>query len=86
MAALVVLFIAAVLLIGPSFALLFRLQRRRLLAGEPGTLQPAGPAGRALPPRPPPGQSLPTEQSPAVRAAVLTLVTVAALVRRHRQS
>ena len=53
MVAVIVVFIAAVLLVGPSFALLFTLQSRGLLgAGEPGALTTAalagdtGPAGR----------------------------------------
>jgi cytochrome d ubiquinol oxidase subunit II len=45
--ALIAVFIAAVLLVGPSFALLFSLQSRRLLgAGEHGTLSAAVPPGR----------------------------------------
>jgi cytochrome d ubiquinol oxidase subunit II len=85
--ALVVLFIVAVLLIGPAFALLFSLQGRRLLAGEPGTLEAARPAGRALPPSAPPEQRQPPAgQSPVIRAAVLTLIAVAALARRRRPS
>jgi cytochrome d ubiquinol oxidase subunit II len=50
--ALIVLFVAAALLVGPSFALLFRMQSRRLLgAAEQGTLSAAVPPDR-------------TEQSP----------------------
>ena len=74
--ALVVLFIAVVLLIGPSFALLFTLQGRRLLhADEPGT-QPS-----ATPPCPQP----PAPQHPVIRAVVLGVVILAALSRRHRR-
>ena len=78
MVALVILFIVAVLCIGPSLALLFSLQGRRLLhADETGTLATAcrrlsGPA--------------PAGQNPVIRAAVVTLVVLAALVRRRRPS
>jgi cytochrome d ubiquinol oxidase subunit II len=40
MAALIVVFIVAVALIGPSFVLLFRLQSRRMLQSEEGNLSP----------------------------------------------
>ena len=63
--ALVVLFVAVVALVGPSFALLFSLQGRRLLH-----LPEAGPAGGA-PPTAPPGPGRP---SPGARIAVLVLV------------
>ena len=53
--ALVVLFIVVVLLIGPSFALLFTLQGRRLLhADEAGMLPAANLVSRAEPPQPTP--------------------------------
>jgi cytochrome bd ubiquinol oxidase subunit II len=48
--ALVVLFIVAVVLIGPSFALLFALHGRQLLQGGEGLTAPAGDAGGAGPP------------------------------------
>ena len=73
-----------VLLIGPSFVLLFTLQGRRLLhADEAETLPAVVPAGHAQPPaalreRPP------ADQSPVIRAAVLGLVALVALVRRRR--
>jgi cytochrome bd ubiquinol oxidase subunit II len=79
--ALIVLFVAVVIIIGPSFALLFTLQGRRMLdAGKAGTLAADGPMGsadraaRAALVRPP----------LAVRAAVFALVAVAAILRRRR--
>jgi hypothetical protein len=60
--AIIVVFIAAALLVGPSFALLFTMQSRRLLgAGEPGTLPAAVATGHtgqspAQHQRPPPDQ------------------------------
>ena len=79
--AIVVLFIVAVLLIGPSFALLFTLQNRRLLqASEPGTSTASIPARQTEPPA-----SLPrTAQHPGTRAAVLALIILDALIRRRR--
>jgi hypothetical protein len=47
--AIVVLFIVAVLLIGPAFILLYSLQGRRLL----GAGEPAAPAGESPSPGPP---------------------------------
>jgi cytochrome bd ubiquinol oxidase subunit II len=80
--ALVILFAVAVLLIGPSFALLFSLQNRRLLqAGEPGT-PAAGIAARRTgppPPRPPTAA-----RHPGTRAAVLALIILDAVLRRRR--
>jgi len=82
--ALVVLFIIAVLLIGPAFALLFTLQDRRLLgAGEPGTLAAAIPAGRTHPATATPGQSPPAPERPGTRAAALGMVVMAAIIGRH---
>jgi cytochrome bd ubiquinol oxidase subunit II len=83
--ALVVLSIVVVLLIGPSFALLFTLQGRHVLEGEPGTLQPADPASRTLPPYAPPGRQPAADQSPVIRSTVRALVVLAALVRRRQQ-
>jgi cytochrome bd ubiquinol oxidase subunit II len=81
MVALVSLFIVVVLVIGPSFALLFSLHGRRLLhAGDAGALSAAAAAGT----QPPAGASRqqPGRQHPAVtRNTVLGLVAVAALVR-----
>ena len=83
--ALVVLFIIAVLLIGPAFALLFTLQDRRLLgAGESGTLAAAIPAGRTHPATATPGQSPPAPEGPGTRAAALGMIVMAAIIRRHR--
>ena len=81
--ALVILFIVAVLLIGPSFALLYTLQSRRLLqAGEPGT-PPAGIAARRTEASASP--RLPrTAQHPGTRAAVLALIILDAIIRRRR--
>jgi cytochrome bd ubiquinol oxidase subunit II len=79
--ALVVVFIAALLLIGPSFTLLFTLQSRHLLdAGQDGTAPATIRAGQT-PPRPHKGQTS------GIRAAVLGLVAVVALTprRRHRR-
>jgi cytochrome d ubiquinol oxidase subunit II len=76
--ALVVVFIAALVLIVPSFTLLFTLQSRHLLsAGQNGTARATTPAGRT-PLRTPEGQIS------EMRAAVLALVAVAALSRRRR--
>jgi cytochrome bd ubiquinol oxidase subunit II len=80
--ALVVLFIIAVLLVGPAFALLFTLQGRRLLgAGEAEALPAVIPADRTQPPAAPRGQP-PAGQSPVIRAAMLALVALVALFRR----
>ena len=76
LAAIVVLFIAAVVLVGPSFALLFSLQGRRLLhAGEGGVGDSADPPGPGAPPR----------ATARARAAVLALVAVVAILRRRRK-
>jgi len=73
--ALIVLFAVVVLIIGPSFALLFALQSRSLLhAGDSGTALAAA-ASRTRPPSGPPGPP------PSIRAAVLALVAAGALVR-----
>jgi cytochrome bd ubiquinol oxidase subunit II len=80
--ALVILFVVALALIGPSFALLYVLQGRRLLsADEAGTL----PAGMSAGQRPTvsAGQSS-AHRSTAARAVAVTLVVVNALVRRAR--
>ena len=82
--AIVVLFVVVVLLIGPSFALLFTLQGRRLLrADEAQTLPATIPAGRPQPPVAP-WEKPPADQGPVIRAAVLALVALAAFVRRLR--
>jgi cytochrome d ubiquinol oxidase subunit II len=84
--AIVVLFVVAVVLVGPSFALLFALQGRRLLThASDGTILPAaGPAQRTQPPAiPPHGPHGPAGQEPGegTRAAVLGLVALGALIR-----
>jgi cytochrome d ubiquinol oxidase subunit II len=82
--ALVVLFIVAVVLIGPSFALLYTLQNRRLLgAGEHEAPAAGLAAGRTGPPG---SASLPppTAQHPGTRAAVLALIILNAVIRRRR--
>ena len=84
--ALVVLFIAAALLVGPSFALLFTLQGRRLLgAEEAGTAAAAGPPGPAERQRPATSAPQRAPPSAAARAAALALATLAAIRRRQRR-
>jgi cytochrome d ubiquinol oxidase subunit II len=71
--ALIVVFAAAVLLVGPSFALLFALQSRQLLsAAEHPALPAPGPASPAQQPH------------PATRAVALGMIAVAAVIRRLR--
>ena len=78
MVAIIAIFIAAVLLVGPSFALLFSLQSRRLLgAGEQGALTAATPAGR--PRRPSPNG----HPGPTARSATLGMIAIA-VIRRLR--
>jgi cytochrome d ubiquinol oxidase subunit II len=76
--AIIVVFIAAVILVGPSFGLLFALQSRRLLGGgEHGATLGAslpGPAGR-----PAPGE----HAGPVTRAAVLGMIAIATIIRRR---
>ena len=80
--AIVVLFVVAVVIVGPSFALLFSLQGRRLLhTDDDGTVLATVPAGQSQPPAGPPGGPPPPAAPPGVRAAVLALVVVDALVR-----
>jgi cytochrome bd ubiquinol oxidase subunit II len=96
MVAVIVVFIIAVVLVGPSFALLYMLQGRRLLgAGEHGALAavPAGYQGRpptAGPGRPVAGRhrSQPPERGragQATRAVALGAVTIAVVIRRFRR-
>jgi hypothetical protein len=75
----IVVFIAAVILVGPSFGLLFALQSRRLLGGgEHGAPPAAATAGH-------PGQPSPQEHpGTATRAAVLLVVALTAAARRRR--
>jgi cytochrome d ubiquinol oxidase subunit II len=84
--ALIVVFVVAVVLIGPSFALLFALQSRRLLgADDHGTASvaatghpnhqlqaAAGPSARAK------------HRHPVIRAVVLGMIAVGAILRRRR--
>ena len=84
LAALVILFVVAVLLIGPSFALLSSLQNRCLLqAGEPGTSAAGIAARRTGPPAPLPRPPR-AAQHPGTRAAVLALIILDAMIRRRR--
>jgi cytochrome bd ubiquinol oxidase subunit II len=85
--ALVVVAIAAVILVVPSFALLFVLQGRRMLGdGHHGLLPAAAPHPSAtLPPAAQPGQASQNRHlARAIRAAVLGVVGIAALARRLR--
>jgi len=76
--ALIGLFVVVVVIVGPSLALLFSLQGRRLLhADDGGTVLATAPARRTQPPAGPPGRPPP----PGVRAVVLGLVAAGALVR-----
>ncbi len=76
--AIVVLFIVAVVIVGPSFALLFSLQGRRLLhADDAGPVLATAPARQSQPPAGPSAPAAPR----GLRTAVLALVVVDALVR-----
>ena len=80
--AIVVLFVVAVVIVGPSFALLFSLQGRRLLhADDLGVALATAPAHQTQPPAGSPDGS----PTPVVRAAVLALVVADALVRARRR-
>jgi cytochrome d ubiquinol oxidase subunit II len=82
--ALVVWSVVVVLVIGPSFALLFALQGRRLLhADEAEALPAVTSAGQTQPPAAPWGQP-PADQSPVIQAIVLALVVLVAFFRRLR--
>jgi cytochrome bd ubiquinol oxidase subunit II len=75
--ALVVLFIVAAVLVGPSFVLLYTLANRRLLqAGEAGTSAAGIAAGRTGPSA--------ADRHPGIRSAVLAVVILDALIRRRR--
>ena len=86
--ALIAVFIAAALLVGPSFALLFSLQSQRLLAAdEQDTLSAAVAADHTGQPpaahdhqRPSPDR----HRGPATRGAVLGTIVIAAIIRRLR--
>jgi cytochrome bd ubiquinol oxidase subunit II len=89
MIAIIVVFIAAVVLVGPSFALLYALQGRQMLGGgEHMALQAAvsvGPTGRPTVGR---HRKPPQEEehaSTATWTAALGVVTIAAVIRRLRQ-
>jgi cytochrome d ubiquinol oxidase subunit II len=87
--AIIWLFVAAVLLVGPAFALLFALQGRRLLYADDAGLALAGvPGGATRPPAGRPSQQ-PASASPGSgsRAVVLGLVAAGAIVRAliHRR-
>jgi cytochrome d ubiquinol oxidase subunit II len=81
--AIVVLFVAAVLIVGPSFALLFSLQGRRLLYADDDS--GAALALQSRPSAEPLVQPRPSEASPAVRTAVVAFVVVDALLRGRRR-
>jgi cytochrome d ubiquinol oxidase subunit II len=84
--ALIVWSVIVALLIGPSFALLFTLQGRRLLhADEAEALPAVTSVGQTQPPAAPWGQP-PADQNPVIRATVLALVVLVAFFRRlqHR--
>jgi cytochrome bd ubiquinol oxidase subunit II len=77
--ALVVLFVAVVLIVGPSFALLFMLQGRQVLRADHGVALAGGrPAGAGPAGRPP---GTPGRPGPGSRAAAIGLVAVTALAR-----
>ncbi|HEX3592057.1 MAG TPA: cytochrome d ubiquinol oxidase subunit II [Pseudonocardiaceae bacterium] len=82
--ALVVVFIAAVLLLVPSFGLLYRLQSRRMLdeANEHGPHPVAVPARR---PPTSPARQRPSHPPADPSAVVVGLIVVVALLRRWRQ-
>jgi cytochrome d ubiquinol oxidase subunit II len=84
--ALVVVAIAAVVLVVPSFALLYSLQGRRLLSGDEQGLPATAAATRhAERPSAPPGRPAANQHlAGAVRAAVLGVVGIIALARRQR--
>ena len=83
--ALVVVAIAAVILVVPSFALLYSLQGRRLLSGDEQGLPATAASHYAERPSAPPGPPTANQHlAGAIRAAVLGVVGIAALARRQR--
>ena len=83
--ALVVVAIAAVILVVPSFALLYSLQGRRLLSGDEQGLPATAASHYAERRSAPPGQPAANQHlAGAIRAAVLGVVGIAALARRQR--
>jgi hypothetical protein len=84
--ALIVLFVVVVVLIGPSFALLFSLQSRQVLsAGDPEVALAAGSSGGTLPPVVTHG-GYSARAGGGTRAAALVLVAVGALIRALTRS
>jgi len=84
--ALVIVAVAAVILVVPSFALLFTLQGRRILGGDEGTPPAAGPRRDAGPPPaahagPPSSNHRPGSET---RDVALGLVAIAAITRRRK--
>jgi cytochrome bd ubiquinol oxidase subunit II len=96
MVAIIVVFIAAVVLVGPSFALLYALQGRHMLGGgEHVAVAAAVPVGYTGQPtlgrhrRRPPAADHSPDHAPdhvgsATRTAALGVVTIAAVIRRLR--
>jgi cytochrome bd ubiquinol oxidase subunit II len=85
--AIVVVAVAAVILVVPSFALLFILQGRRVLAGdEQGTPPGAAPGGStARSPAAQPGPPSPDQHfTAAIRTAVIGAAAITAIARRRR--
>ena len=85
MVAIIVVFVLAVVLVGPSFALLYMLQTRQVLSGgEHGALAASAPSGHA-------GSAagsgqVPTEgrrPGPVARSAAFGMVAIAAITRRR---
>jgi cytochrome bd ubiquinol oxidase subunit II len=79
--ALVVLFAAVALIVGPSFVLLFSLQGRRLLEAADGEALPAMAGGTRPAPGPPGGPPPSGRRAPRGRAVILGLVAIGALIR-----
>jgi cytochrome d ubiquinol oxidase subunit II len=81
--AIIWLFVAAVVLVGPAFALLFYLQGRSLLQAEDPERALAGVPGNGIrPPTGPPAQQAASgSRGSSTRAAALVLVAVDALIR-----
>jgi cytochrome d ubiquinol oxidase subunit II len=77
----IVVFIGAVLLIGPSFVLLYTMQGRRLLRADEDPLS----ADPALPPPTPAAVQSPAGERSGSRLAALGLVVLASLIRARRR-
>jgi cytochrome d ubiquinol oxidase subunit II len=87
MVAIIVVFIVAVVLVGPSFALLYALQGRHVLGGGEHGAVPAGvPVADVRPPAVGRHRQQPTADhvGSASRTAALGVVTIAAVIRRLR--